>query len=45
MDSCICRLERLIPDDKFDKAEEAERPSPTTNVKNQMGDIPGAEEA
>lgn len=37
-DSCISRLERLIPDDKFAGAEEASRPSPATRIKHQPSD-------
>jgi len=41
---CNNRLERLIPDDKFRGALEAERPSPTTKVKHQPSDANEIEE-
>lgn len=44
MDMCNNRLERLIPDDKFQGAAEAERPSPTTKVKHQPSDANEIEE-
>ena len=41
---CKNRLERLLPEDKFKGAEEAERPSPTTKVKHQPSDAKEMEE-
>ena len=38
LDMCNNRLERLMPDDKYKNAEEAERPSPTTKVQHQPSD-------
>ena len=37
-DSCNNRLERLLPDDKYEGAAEAERPSPTTTIKHEPSD-------
>ena len=37
-DSCNNRLERLLPDDKYEGAAEAQRPSPTTTIKHQPSD-------
>lgn len=37
-DMCNNRLERLMPDDKFQGAMDAERPSPTTKVKHMPSD-------
>ena len=31
---CNQRLERLLPDDKYTGAEQADRPSPTTQIQH-----------
>ena len=41
---CKNRLERLLPDDMFKGAEQADRPSPTTKVKHQPSDAKEMEE-